>query len=160
MHMDKQNKRRQRRKAWTIGMEGQRLKDLFYKYFGLVLADGDGRALMKLSGHVKAWWGSPNATLTVAPQPPFHAKNNYSIITGAVQVPAGHAHPSTSYLPNSLFLCHPPTPIITPFLCIAATGKKTKKKQQLIVSLVFPCPSCSAIFIWNEKKGDNKQTAV
>lgn len=30
------------------------LLDLFYKYFGLVLADWDGWALMKLSGHVKA----------------------------------------------------------------------------------------------------------
>lgn len=36
------------------GREMRALLDLFYKYFGLVLADWDGWALMKLSGHVKA----------------------------------------------------------------------------------------------------------
>ena len=36
------------------GRWGRGLKDLFYKYFGLVLADGDGWTLMKLSGYVKA----------------------------------------------------------------------------------------------------------
>lgn len=54
MHIDKLNKRKQSGSVWRIGMGGRRLKDLFYKYFGLALADGDGRALMKLSGHVKA----------------------------------------------------------------------------------------------------------
>lgn len=54
MHIDKLSKKKQ--SGWRWG--GERgffleLKDLFYKYFGLVLADGDGWALMKLSGHVK-----------------------------------------------------------------------------------------------------------
>lgn len=71
-----------------------------------MLADGDGWALMKLSGHVKAWWGSPNATLTLAPQPPFHAKYNYTIITSAVQVPAGHTN---SHHPHRLPLLPPLT---------------------------------------------------
>lgn len=54
MHIDKVNERKQSEKAGRIGMGVQRLKDLFYKYFGLVLAEGDGWTLMKLSGHVKA----------------------------------------------------------------------------------------------------------
>lgn len=110
LHVDKLNKRKQPGKAGRIRIGVRRLKDLFYKFFGLVLADGDGRALMKLSGHVKAWWGSPNATLTVAPQPPSHAKYNYSIITSAVQVPAGQTNPPppTPCLLYSLIPFHPP----------------------------------------------------
>lgn len=55
MHIDKLNKKKQSGKAGRIGMGwGGRLKDLFYKYFGLVLVHGDGWALMKLSGHAKA----------------------------------------------------------------------------------------------------------
>lgn len=110
--------------------EGWRLKDLFSKYFGLVLADGDGWALMKLSSHVKAWWGSPNATLTIAPQPPFHAKYNYIIITSTIRVPAGHTTPPHS-MPSQLLVSLPP-PIITQFLCIAAEKKKKKEIDSLI----------------------------
>ncbi len=55
MHIDTVNERKQSgAEAGRIGMGVQRLKDLFYKYFGLVLAEGDGWTLMKLSGHVKA----------------------------------------------------------------------------------------------------------
>ena len=158
MHTDEQNKRKQRREAWRIGTEGRRLKDSFYKYFGLALADGDGRALMKLSGHVRAWWGSPNATLTVAPQPPFHAKNNYSIITGCCPGPCW-THAPLHFLPSQLLVPVPPPPH-NHTVSLHCGSEKKKKKQQLIVSLVFPCPSCSAILMWNEKKGDNKQTAV
>lgn len=150
MHIDKLNKRKQSGKAGRkeMGGGGQRLKDSFYKYFGLALVDGDVWALMKLSGHVKAWWGSPNATLTVAPLSHLFTPN---IITASLPAPSRSLpdtlptpSPPIQPLPSQLLVplpeepphcnCPPPHNHTISLQC----GRKKKEKTAIDSLISFP----------------------